>query len=82
MTEQFELSKKIFRIDVGNSRGKHRLDKRRNSMNHARLYVKDVKEFIRELKSYFKIFFNDRNWKNHEYAIDKLAGKELIEAGK
>jgi hypothetical protein len=38
-----------------------------------------VKEFIRELKSYFKIFFNDRNWKNHEYAIDKLAGKELIE---
>jgi len=77
-TEQFDLSKKIFRVDVGNSRGKHRLEKRRNYMSYSRLYVKDVKEFIRELKEefskpdYYKLV-------DIINKINEKAGKELIE---
>ena len=76
-----KLEDKMFNVELGNTRGKYRLKRKRNSENKARFYAKDIKEFLRRLKMYFDDGLEDEVFTG-EYVlkiIEELAGKSLME---
>lgn len=82
--EEFNLSDKIFHIDLGNSRGTKRFQRKtlipKNNKN--RFYFDDVKEFIERLKDIDDAVpctsKSCRLCKLWLKKIDKLAGDKLI----
>ena len=77
MTEEFNLSEKIFYVDVASNRGSKRLLREKCRTNSARIRVKDVKKFIKLLKGLSrKIKGAEGDWVNLE-VIKEHAGEDL-----